>query len=202
MSRHPRGCCRRARTRRSAATSSVVGPVDAEAFGEVGSLVDVDLTEREGLVVLATLQHLGDEALHAAASTVDLEKKKTSCGAPEPRQLRRAHRSWNWRPRQALCSLRDRDNVARGMASWTRSAPALRSRLSAYSMRVRTSLFSQAGSSHCAPEPCILDVEFQQDIEDAVVDLADKPRSIRQKVHRVPPTTPLIGRRPGLALAG
>src|SRR5581483_1748448 len=46
--------------------------LDAEALDEIGSLVDVDLVEDEGAVVLAPLEDLRDEALDAPAPSAEL----------------------------------------------------------------------------------------------------------------------------------
>src|SRR5581483_630484 len=46
--------------------------VDAEALDEVGALVDVDLVEDEGAVVLPPLEDLRDEALDAPAPSGEL----------------------------------------------------------------------------------------------------------------------------------
>jgi hypothetical protein len=46
--------------------------LDAEALREVAPLIHIDLTEDEGAVVFAPLQHLRDVALDTPASTVEL----------------------------------------------------------------------------------------------------------------------------------
>jgi len=45
---------------------------DAEARRQVGPLVDIDAADDEGAMVLPSLQHLGDKALNAPRSAVEL----------------------------------------------------------------------------------------------------------------------------------
>jgi hypothetical protein len=54
--------------------------LDPEVLGQVGPLIDIDLAEDEGAVVLSPLEHLGEEAFDPSAGTVELGVEEDELG--------------------------------------------------------------------------------------------------------------------------